>query len=106
MRRWIILFFSIIISLNVQASTNLTSWNENGIQQWEPKVFSGESVYTPRQYKGRFALQAISHHSASGLVLKKKIDLTVTPYINWSWLIEKKLLQLDELSRNGDDFAA
>tara|TARA_R110002111_G_scaffold82236_2_gene129657 strand:- start:119 stop:784 length:666 start_codon:yes stop_codon:yes gene_type:complete len=106
MLRWIVLLFSITFCLNVKASTNLTSLNGNGIQRWEPKVFSGESIYTIDKYKGRLALQAISNNSASGLVLKKKIDLTMTPYINWSWLVEKKLLQLDERSKSGDDFVA
>ena len=52
------------------------------------------------------ALHSASHNSASGLVLKKRIDLIKMPYINWSWLIEKKLLQLGERSRSGYDFVA
>ncbi len=39
-------------------------------------------------------------------MLKNKIDLTLTPYIQWSWLVENKLLQLDERSKSGDDFVA
>lgn len=106
MCQWIFLLFVVSSTLNVNAATNLTLLNDNGIQQWEPKVFSGESFYTIENYKGRLALKAISEKSASGLGLKKKIDLDKTPYINWSWLIEKKLLGLDERSKNGDDFAA
>ena len=106
MLQWIVLLFSAIVCLNVGASTNLTALNDNGIQRWEPKVFSGESIYTVAEYKGQLALKALSNSSASGLVLKDKIDLTITPYINWSWLIEKKLTQLNERSKNGDDFVA
>jgi hypothetical protein len=106
MLRWIILLVSVTACLNVAASTNLTSLNDNGIQHWEAKVFSGKSIYTIDKYKGRLALHAISHNSASGLLLKKQIDLAITPYINWSWLIEKKLLPLDERSKRGDDFVA
>ena len=106
MVRWIILLFSIAACLNVSASTNLTLLNDTGINGWEPKVFSGESIYTLQEYKGRMALQALSNSSASGLVLKKKIDLSTTPYLNWSWLIEKQLLALNERSKSGDDFVA
>ncbi|TWX71368.1 DUF3047 domain-containing protein [Colwellia sp. C1TZA3] len=106
MIRWIFLLVSVIACWNVKAFSNLTSLNNNGIEQWEVKVFSGKSIYTINQYQGRFALQALSQSSASGLVLKKKIDLTVTPYINWSWLVEKTLHPLNERSKSGDDFVA
>jgi hypothetical protein len=39
-------------------------------------------------------------------MLKKKIDLALTPYINWSWSVEKKLQQLNERTKSGDDFIA
>ena len=106
MLRWLVLLFSLTACLSVKASTNLTSLHDKGIQRWEPKIFSGESIYSIDEYKGRLALQALSNNTASGLVLKKQIDLTITPYINWSWLVEKKLLQLNERSKNGDDFVA
>ena len=106
MLRLIIVLFSVLGCLNVKAATNLTSLQDNGIRRWEPKVFSGESIYSIDEYKGQLALKALSNNSASGLVLKKQIDLTSTPYINWSWLIEKKLLELDEHSKSGDDFVA
>ncbi|PKG77906.1 hypothetical protein CXF80_06020 [Shewanella sp. Actino-trap-3] len=106
MLRWTILLFSIIVCLNVTAATNLTSLSDKGIDSWEPKEFSGESIYTIDEYKGRLALKALSHNAASGLVLEQQIDLTATPYLNWSWLVEKTLLQLDERSKNGDDFVA
>ncbi|MGK0408336.1 MAG: hypothetical protein ACJASB_000481 [Shewanella psychromarinicola] len=88
------------------AATNLTSLSDKGIDSWEPKEFSGESIYTIDEYKGRLALKALSHNAASGLVLEQQIDLTATPYLNWSWLVEKTLLQLDERSKKGDDFVA
>ena len=106
MLRWLVFLFSVIVCLSVNASINLTALDDHGFQQWKPKVFSGESIYTIAEYKGRLALKALSDNSASGLVLKKKIDLTITPYISWSWLVEKTLGRLDERSKSGDDFAA
>jgi hypothetical protein len=76
---------------NVIAPDNLTSLEGNGINSWEPKVFSGETTYSLLEYQNRIALKAASDHSASGLVLKKQIDLVKTPYLNWSWLAENKL---------------
>jgi len=106
MFQWMMLIFSLTVCLNVQAATNLTSLKDKGIDSWEAKVFSGKSIYTIDEFKGRLALKALSHNAASGLVLEQQIDLTATPYLNWSWLVEKKLLQLDERSKNGDDFVA
>ncbi|MFT6919052.1 MAG: hypothetical protein ACJA2G_001687 [Cognaticolwellia sp.] len=106
MLRWIILLFGVITCFNAKSFTNLTSLNNNAIALWEAKVFSGKSIYTINQYQGRLALQALSQSSASGLVLKNKIDLTITPYINWSWLVEKTLHGLNERSKSGDDFVA
>lgn len=106
MLRWFILLISVIVCLNVNATINLTSLSEKGIDKWHPKVFSGKSIYSIVEYKGRLALKALSHNAASGLVLERQIDLMVTPYLNWSWLVEKQLLQLNERSKKGDDFVA
>jgi hypothetical protein len=106
LRNFIILFFSVTTCLNINADTNITSLSNNGIKQWESNVFSGESIYTLVNYKGQLALNSLSHKSASGLMLTQKIDLTETPYINWSWLVENKLTGLNERLKNGDDFVA
>ena len=89
MFRWIIILYSIGIFVNVAADINLTSLGKNGIELWEPKVFSGESLYNQEIYRDRLALKAVSDNSASGLILKKTIDLSETPYLSWSWLVEK-----------------
>jgi hypothetical protein len=95
-----------MVCLPASAAQNLTSLSDNGVENWEAKIFSGESIYSVGEYKGRMALKALSDKSASGLVLKQQVDLSITPYINWSWLIEKQLLNLNELSKAGDDFVA
>ncbi|MGB2741296.1 MAG: DUF3047 domain-containing protein [Cognaticolwellia sp.] len=106
MLRSIIITFSLMVCLPASAAQNLTSLSDNGVENWEAKIFSGESIYSVGEYKGRMALKALSDKSASGLVLKQQVDLSITPYINWSWLIEKQLLNLNELSKAGDDFVA
>jgi hypothetical protein len=104
--RSLFLLFSVTVCLNGYADINLTSLNSRAIKEWDVKIFSGETIYSINEYKGRLGLKALSNNTASGLVLKKKIDLTTTPYLNWSWLVEKQLLELDERSKSGDDFNA
>ncbi|MGK0249517.1 MAG: hypothetical protein ACI910_002265 [Oleispira sp.] len=106
MRRLYFLFFSVTLCLKGYADINLTSLNSRAIQEWDVKIFSGETIYRIGEYKGRLGLKALSNNTASGLVLKKQIDLTKTPYLSWSWLVEKQLLELDERSKGGDDFSA
>jgi hypothetical protein len=91
---------------NVHADNNITTLKDDGIEQWQPKVFAGESVYSVVEHKGRTALRANSQNAASGLVLKQKIDLIKTPYLSWSWLAQSKLVGLDERTKGGDDYVA
>jgi len=106
MLRRFVLLFSAIVCFNVSADINLTSLDNQAVLTWEAKEFSGQSAYSVGEHKGRLALEALSNKSASGLVLKQRVDLTLTPWLSWSWLIENQLLSLDERSKNGDDFAA
>ncbi len=106
MSRRILFITGILLSLSLQAEVNLTSLASNGIKKWEHKTFEGETQYETLEYKGRTALKATSKHAASGYYLKKKIDLLKTPYLNWSWLLEKPLHTVNERSKSGDDYAA
>ncbi len=104
--------FSIIgVSVTANANLNVTGLNvtdlkKNAVQKWEQKLFEGQTSYSILQHKGQRALKAVSDGTASGLLLKKKIDLQQTPFLNWNWLIEQKLSGLNERSKSGDDFAA
>jgi len=102
----LIIVVNIVLAFNVNASVNVTSLETNGINSWESESFEGESTYNVVKYDGRMVLKAESNNSASGLVLKKKIDLLKTPYINWTWLTKNKLTGLDEKSKSGDDYVA
>lgn len=106
MLRRTVFITSILLSLSLHADVNLTNLAANGISKWEHKSFEGETRYESLEYKERAALKAISKHAASGYYLKKKIDLLKTPYLNWSWLLEKPLQTANERSKPGDDYAA
>ncbi len=73
------------------------------ILAWERQGFQGETAY---EMDGD-ALRARCSNSASGLFLKRQIDLRLTPVIEWSWRVDAVFDgPVDERSKAGDDFAA
>jgi len=73
---------------------------------WEVKKFKGETKYTLVEEANGYSLQARSDASASALYKAIKIDLTRTPYLNWSWRVDSPLNGVDETTKQGDDYAA
>ncbi|CAM4077714.1 DUF3047 domain-containing protein [Vibrio neonatus] len=102
------LLLSFILSSNSLAgdSINLTDIANNGMQNWQTKILSDTTRYDVTEYLAQPAVFASSHNSASGLILKKRIDLLATPFMNWSWAIKTPLSEVDETKKEGDDFAA
>jgi len=76
------------------------------INAWEKQVFSGITSYELHEIDGRQVLKAISKQSASGLVREIEVDLTKTPYMNWSWKVDSILSDVEETKKSGDDYAA
>ena len=81
-------------------------FSKRSLAGWENKSFVGETSYTFTEDNGRQVLLAQSDGTASGMGRKIKVDLTETPFVNWSWKIESGLPQLAEDSKAGDDYAA
>ncbi len=73
---------------------------------WEPKVFSGKTQYQLVKEGNNTVLKATSNSAASGLTRKIEVDLSKTPFLNWSWRIDNKLAALNEQTKAGDDYAA
>ena len=73
---------------------------------WEEKVFSGKTTYETVQMDGRLVVRAISRGTASGLFLRQRIDLEKTPILEWTWRVEGTLGDIDERTREGDDYSA
>lgn len=76
------------------------------LQGWEEKSFSGNTHYEVVQLDGNPALMASSNKTASGLFYKAGIDLTQTPYLNWSWRVTNVLHDINETQKDGDDYPA
>jgi len=76
------------------------------LNNWQQKSFKGETQYQIILLDKQAVLQAKSTASASSLYKEVHIDLHETPFLNWSWRIDKKLAINNEQSKQGDDFAA
>ena len=76
------------------------------VSAWEEKVFSGKTVYEQVSIDGQAAVRATSRGTASGLFRKQRIDLEKTPILEWTWRVEGTLGDIDERTREGDDYRA
>jgi hypothetical protein len=94
----------------VQPDTAIDAFSDGQLQRWQEKVFRAPTQYNladaPAEQNGGHVLQAVSRDSASALYHVADIDLQTTPYVNWSWKIERTLGDLDESVKAGDDYAA
>ena len=84
---------------------NVSDFAGGSLVHWETRSFAGDTEYKIQQRDGKSVLGAKSVGTASAIGRKIKIDLTKTPYVNWSWKINNTLPNLDEKSKGGDDYA-
>lgn len=84
----------------------ISNFSSLQLNDWQQKSFKGETQYQIVRLDNQAVLQAKSTSTASSLYKKIAIDLHKTPYLNWSWRIDKKLAINNEQSKQGDDFAA
>lgn len=71
---------------------------------WEAQVFRNKP---PTAYAvARGVIEARCDRSASGLVRREKVDLGKTPFLRWRWKVESLYSNLDERTRQGDDYPA
>lgn len=73
---------------------------------WETKSFQGETRYAFDGKSGQRALFADSRGTASGLYREIRVDLKRTPFLNWSWRVDRVLDGVDERGKAGDDYPA
>lgn len=76
------------------------------LTDWQTKSFKGETRYTFDEDSGRRALFADSRGTASGLYREIRVDLKRTPWLNWSWRVDRVLSGVDERTKAGDDYPA
>ncbi len=78
--------------------TSLTGWHEES--------FHGNTEYTLINEDGNRVLRGYTNGNASVLYKKKRISLSQTPWLSWTWKVDRTYGDIDEQSRSGDDFPA
>lgn len=108
MKTFIALIASLLIVNAGFADTRVSigEFSKKQLSGWEPKVFKGKTHYQLVTEGNLTVLKATSNNAASGLGRRIKVDLTKTPFLNWSWRVDNKLGPLNEQSKAGDDYAA
>ena len=86
--------------------TYIAKFATEDLENWQAKSFVGDTQYKIIEQDGKPLLHAKSDSSASGIAKELKIDLFKTPYLNWSWFVPNALVEMDETSKQGDDYAA
>lgn len=81
-------------------------FSNGDLSSWQKKSFKGETRYTFDDTSGQRALLANSQGAASGLYREIQVDLNRTPWLNWSWRVDKVLQGIDERDKTGDDYPA
>lgn len=77
------------------------------IIRWDPHSFKGLTDYRLVTRDSRPAVQATCKGgTASGLFLRRDIDLTRTPVVEWEWRVDRTFSGIDEATRAGDDYPA
>lgn len=115
MQKCIFLSFIILVSgsallfiaeANDSSIINIGRFSDSTLEGWKEKSFKGNTEYKFIQDHGKTILHAESKASASGLFYEKEIDLLKTPIINWQWKIDKIVKDVNETTKQGDDYPA
>lgn len=94
------------VALGVAGAESVAVLSAGDISSWDEKSFRGRTVYETVTLDGRSAVRASSNGTASALFRRIRIDLQATPFLRWSWRVEKTLDGVDERTRAGDDYSA
>jgi len=118
-RNNIALAFCLMLSLssNTSAHTNekpgpasgsqhIRAFPDESLDGWQEKAFAGSTQYELHSESGITVLKATANNTASVLYRQEIINLTSTPWLEWSWKIESIYDDINEKTKTGDDFPA
>lgn len=94
--------FPVIAGENIMVG----AFSQADLSGWEEKSFKGNSHYKFIENGDRKFLRASTEGMASGMFKEVEIDLTRTPWINWSWRIDNVYRNNNEHTKEGDDYPA
>ena len=96
----------VALCLGAAAPQWLSRFSASDLTGWDEHTFDGWTDYALRDDGRGVALHAVSRGSASVFYHEERVDLTRTPVLHWRWRVDRGPTGLDELSRDGDDYAA
>ena len=102
----LVLCLSFTAGAGVAGAESVEVLRDGDIAGWEEKVFAGKTLYETVRQDGRTVVRATSRGTASGLYLRRRIDLDRTPILRWTWRVDGTLGDIDERTRAGDDYPA
>jgi len=81
-------------------------FSQSDLSDWEEKSFVDHTHYDFIQGPQHMVLRARTLASASGLFRDIEVDITKTPFINWSWKVDNIYQGNNEHQKEGDDYPA
>jgi len=98
-------FYLIFIAQTAYSqSLNIGLFSEGDLSGWEEQSFESNTQYQLVDEQEGRVLKAYTESAASGLFREIDVDLTQTPYLNWSWKVDNVYQGNDEHERLGDDY--
>ncbi len=87
-----------------------SAWHETfdrlDFKQWREIDVKRHSTYHVTVLEGRPCLEALSHDSASILVHKISVDVSVSPWLSWQWRVDHFVEGEDLYRKAGSDASA
>ena len=94
------------LALAADETVMIGRFSAGDLKDWQSKSFQGETRYSLVDQGGRRVLFADSQGAASGRYREIRVDLNRTPWLNWSWRVDRVLSGVDERTKAGDDYPA
>ncbi len=105
-----VVIFSFLLFSNLKAETvNVFMFTEEELLTMKDNKVRGadsKTKYSLGSNENGNYLRGEAENAASAIGKNIKIDLSITPYINITWKIEKDLSGINENSKKGHDYAA
>jgi hypothetical protein len=95
-----------VIPFQAMGAALVGAFSSEGLAGWDDKLFRDATDYALVTEEGRTVLKAHSVKSASAKIYKIEANAQETPFLRWSWKVERSLAREDVTRKQGDDFAA
>jgi len=102
------ILFSFLVFSNIVLAEKVTVFNftEDEFKTLQVKKVKGEITWRLGSNENGNFIKAEAEGKGSGLGKEVKIDLSITPFINITWKVEKDLSGINEKTKKGHDYAA